>query len=103
MHWEQNERTEFAHSEQMVMNPEGQRRDASMRGVLVILCAVMLAAGSTMMQMGSARAADAAPLIPPDQLDSLVAPIALYPDPLLTQTLAASTYILLRSSNCSSF
>ena len=30
--------------------------------------------------------------IPNDQLDSLVAPIALYPDPLLAQTLAASTY-----------
>jgi hypothetical protein len=29
-----------------------------------------------------------------DQLDSLVAPIALYPDPLLAQTLAASTYPL---------
>lgn len=29
-----------------------------------------------------------------DQLDSLVAPIALYPDPLLTQTLVASTYPL---------
>src|SRR3954463_11307316 len=27
-----------------------------------------------------------------DELDSLVAPIALYPDPLLAQTLAASTY-----------
>jgi Protein of unknown function (DUF3300) len=36
---------------------------------------------------------DAAPL-PPDQLDSLVAPIALYPDPLLAQMLAASTYPL---------
>src|SRR5437763_10935597 len=32
--------------------------------------------------------------IPPDQLDSLVAPIALYPDPLPAQTLAASTYPL---------
>src|SRR3954468_16900961 len=32
--------------------------------------------------------------IPADQLDSLVAPIALYPDPLLGQTLAASTYPL---------
>ena len=32
--------------------------------------------------------------IPPEQLDSLVAPIALYPDPLLAQTLAASTYPL---------
>ena len=32
--------------------------------------------------------------IPVEQLDSLVAPIALYPDPLLAQTLAASTYPL---------
>src|SRR5262249_53996478 len=32
--------------------------------------------------------------IPADQLDSLVAPIALYPDPLLAQVLAASTYPL---------
>jgi hypothetical protein len=32
--------------------------------------------------------------IPADQLDSLVAPIALYPDTLLAQTLVASTYPL---------
>src|SRR5262245_17180259 len=32
--------------------------------------------------------------IPDEQLDSLVAPIALYPDPLLAQVLAASTYPL---------
>jgi hypothetical protein len=39
--------------------------------------------------------------IPPDQLDSLVAPIALYPDPMLGQVLAASTYPLeLRCSSC---
>jgi hypothetical protein len=38
--------------------------------------------------------ADQAPKIPNDQLDSLVAPIALYPDPLLAQILAASTYPL---------
>jgi hypothetical protein len=36
----------------------------------------------------------AAVKIPNDQLDSLVAPIALYPDPLLAQVLAASTYPL---------
>jgi len=36
----------------------------------------------------------AAAKIPADQLDALVAPIALYPDPLLAQTLAASTYPL---------
>jgi hypothetical protein len=34
------------------------------------------------------------PLITNDQLDSLVAPIALYPDPLLSQVLVASTYPL---------
>jgi Protein of unknown function (DUF3300) len=38
--------------------------------------------------------AEAAPKIPNDQLDSIVAPIALYPDTLLAQTLAASTYPL---------
>src|SRR5436309_4236314 len=35
-----------------------------------------------------------APALPSDQLNSLVAPIALYSDPLLAQTLAASTYPL---------
>src|SRR5258707_7774921 len=46
---------------------------------------------------GSAQAAspqDQTAKIPPDQLDSLVAPIALYPDPMLAQTLSASTYPL---------
>jgi hypothetical protein len=42
----------------------------------------------------SSPPAEEAPKIPNDQLDSLVAPIALYPDPLLAQTLAASTYPL---------
>jgi len=36
----------------------------------------------------------AAVKIPDEQLDSLVSPIALYPDPLLAQTLVASTYPL---------
>ena len=35
-----------------------------------------------------------APLLPPDQLDSLAAPVALYPDPLLSQILVAATYPL---------
>jgi len=39
-------------------------------------------------------AATSAAPIPPEQLDALVAPIALYPDPLLSQTLVASTYPL---------
>lgn len=35
-----------------------------------------------------------AQLLPPDQLDDLVAPIALYPDSILSQILVASTYPL---------
>jgi len=37
---------------------------------------------------------DQAPTLSQDQLQSLVAPIALYPDPLLSQCLVASTYPL---------
>jgi hypothetical protein len=44
-------------------------------------------------QPGSPMEQDA-PKIPNDQLDSLVAPIALYPAPLLSQVLVASTYPL---------
>src|SRR5215472_4567085 len=45
---------------------------------------------------GSAPAPAQAPpqLLTADQLDTLVAPVALYPDPLLSQVLAASTYPL---------
>jgi hypothetical protein len=45
-------------------------------------------------QEPAAGAAQETVKIPPEQLDSLVAPIALFPDPLLAQTLAASTYPL---------
>src|SRR5438045_3984011 len=41
-----------------------------------------------------ASAPEAQVSIPAEQLDSLVAPIALYPDPLLAQVIAASTYPL---------
>ncbi len=43
---------------------------------------------------GPQQAQQAAPLLAPQQLDNLVAPVALYPDPLLGQVLAASTYPL---------
>src|SRR5271166_5989295 len=45
-------------------------------------------------QQPAAPAEQAAAKLPAEQLDSLVAPIALYPDPLLSQTLVASTYPL---------
>ena len=63
-----------------------------------IICAIALLSGD---QTAFAREAsqespaqEQAATIPPEQLDSLVAPIALYPDPLLSQTLVASTYPL---------
>jgi hypothetical protein len=42
----------------------------------------------------SAPAPAPAPQIPADQLDALVAPVALYPDQMLSQVLVASTYPL---------
>jgi len=79
-----------------------KRRPArNTRTLLGVLCAVALGGSAALADAASPRQAmpqsssqDAAPPIPPDQLDSLVAPIALYPDPLLAQTLAASTYPL---------
>jgi hypothetical protein len=52
-----------------------------------------LSSASLAAQQGNAPE-EQAPKIPNDQLDSLIAPIALYPDPLLAQVLAASTYPL---------
>ena len=68
--------------------------------LLVLVCTVALLPGDLLAYSWSARLAQASTSqdqtskIPPDQLDSLVAPIALYPDPLLAQVLAASTYPL---------
>jgi hypothetical protein len=82
------------------MNPIRKLLGAIFRGLVVIVCTIAIAPGDTLAYMtssGSAQAAspqDQAAKIPPDQLDSLVAPVALYPDPMLAQTLAASTYPL---------
>jgi hypothetical protein len=64
--------------------------------VVAIICALVLAPGdmSLLAQAAPQAADEAAARIPAEQLDSLVAPIALYPDPMLTQTLVASTYPL---------
>src|SRR5208283_1518411 len=63
---------------------------------LALVCALLLFPGDTLLyaRQEGASAEQAAPKIPNDQLDSLVAPIALYPDPLLSQVLVASTYPL---------
>jgi hypothetical protein len=70
-----------------LLAPSGSLPALLVTAVLVLAAAVPAA----FVTAQPAAAADAA-TIPPDQLDSLVAPIALYPDPLLAQVLAASTY-----------
>ena len=66
-----------------------------------ILIVVIAAAGMAYSQSEPAAPspsatppAPASAILPAEQLDTLVAPIALYPDPLLSQTLVASTYPL---------
>ena len=67
-------------------------RIAGLFVALLLSCAV--APGQETSPSSPVPPEETAPKIPNDQLDSLVAPIALYPDPLLAQTLAASTYPL---------
>ena len=68
------------------------------RQLVALLCAVAIVPGDVALSGQTAPAAGspagAEAQVPPEQLDSLVAPIALYPDPMLTQTLVASTYPL---------
>jgi hypothetical protein len=92
----------------MVSHLSGPRNtQPPFRALLALLCAALLVPGEGVLLAQAAQAAQAAPAaaaapagapaaatLPPDRLDSLVAPIALYPDPLLAQTLVASTYPL---------
>jgi hypothetical protein len=69
------------------------------QSLVAALCVLSLLPGDTAVYAREAREQgapqdQASPTIPNDQLDSLVAPIALYPDPLLSQVLVASTYPL---------
>ena len=65
------------------------------RYVLLFICAILFVPNNLPLSAQQAPAsADQSVRIPSDQLDALVAPIALYPDELLAQTLVASTYPL---------
>ncbi|HVP49087.1 MAG TPA: DUF3300 domain-containing protein [Bryobacteraceae bacterium] len=68
------------------------------RQLLSIVCVLlMLPAGALLFAQEPAPAVPAPPPaqpLSPDQLDNLVAPIALYPDRLLSQVLVAATYPL---------
>ena len=76
------------------------RKASLLRSRVAILCTIILVSGDTLAYAWQSSATQARPpnsqvvKVSSDQLDSLVAPIALYPDPLLAQVLAASTYPL---------
>ena len=64
-----------------------------MRRLVICLCAALLLVppGMTPVPRAYAQQEDAATSYSPEQLDAILAPIALYPDPLLTPMLMAST------------
>ncbi len=66
--------------------------------IVALACAILVVPGDALMcaraGFQATPAEQASVRIPNEQLDALVAPIALYPDPLLAQTLVASTYPL---------
>src|SRR5688572_33061509 len=89
-------------AERTIMNMQRSRTRRCIRTLFAVSCAIVIAPGNTWAVVVDAadaygqasQAGGAVSLISNDQLDSLVAPIALYPDPLLAQILAASTYPL---------
>ena len=69
----------------------------TIRELVAIFCICSLLPGdilATQTKEPAPSTEQSAPKLPADQLDALVAPIALYPDPLLSQALVASTYPL---------
>ena len=65
------------------------------QAVSIALCALLLAQGVTAQTSPQPASAPVVPAVAPltaDQLDALVAPIALYPDALVAQVLAAASY-----------
>src|ERR1700730_16814462 len=64
--------------------------------LVALICATLLVPGDAILlaQDAPLQNQNQAPLLSPEQLDSLAAPVALYPDPLLSQILVAATYPL---------
>lgn len=64
--------------------------------IALFICAALTISSGCLAQDASATAAQnaAGATLSPEQLDQLVAPVALYPDPLLADVLTASTYPL---------
>ena len=65
------------------------------RALAVFLCGALLASfGGVLLAQSPPPPPPPGQPLSPDQLDDLVAPIALYPDPLISQILVAATYPL---------
>src|SRR5712675_347282 len=85
---------------EVAMNPRRRLLGTTLRYLLTLACTVAVVPGDSMAYTASIRAAqapsseDKPAKIPFYLFVSLVSPIALYPDPLLAQTMAASTYPL---------
>jgi hypothetical protein len=69
---------------------KGFFRILSSGAIAIVFGLAMLAPAGQV--IAPAWAQNYAPAVAPDQLDALLAPVALYPDPLLAQILMASTY-----------
>ncbi|MGE0853837.1 MAG: DUF3300 domain-containing protein, partial [Hyphomicrobiaceae bacterium] len=68
------------------------RADMSEWTAALLLALVLLLPFNASAQNPPATATSDQQVLKPEQLDALVAPIALYPDTLLAQVLMASTY-----------
>src|SRR5260370_42361599 len=71
-----------------------QTRLARLRGDVVMKRRVMLAVPVALLIMAHARAQNDKQPFKPEELDQMLAPIALYPDSLLSQVLMAAGYPL---------
>jgi len=75
-----------------------KRRSHSTRRNLLVPCLFFALGSAALLAQNNAPQPPPAPppdqALTPDQLDDLVAPIALYPDPLVSQVLVACTYPL---------
>ena len=93
--WNNATRKEERQKSMNSQRPRSRFPRPALYGVIAIMCVASLQWSSPLiLAQEETTTTEEAPKIPNEQLDSLVAPIALYPDAMLAQTLAASTYPL---------